>query len=191
MAMQIKIIDDVGKDIGCIDYSYLVKLGLRHQIVKLLIYCDKSRTVLLQQRSKCDDSCPGMWDNSASGHVDANEDNLSAIVRETKEELGLKINFKKLKHIGDYNTEEKLKNGFLRRRTAIYLYLVDSTDINIAINHKELEKIEWVDLSVVEKIVYEHDFVFKGDMLTKGLVKSIEMLLNDLNDSPIYSAKNV
>lgn len=37
------------------------------------------------------DLCPGLWDSSCSGHLDAGEDYDAAAVRELQEELGLVV----------------------------------------------------------------------------------------------------
>ncbi len=37
------------------------------------------------------DTCPGLWDSSCSGHLDAGEDYDAAAIRELQEELGLSV----------------------------------------------------------------------------------------------------
>jgi isopentenyldiphosphate isomerase len=47
--------------------------------------------VFLQKRSMKKDRQPGLWDSSASGHVDSGEDYDACVVRELREELGLEL----------------------------------------------------------------------------------------------------
>jgi isopentenyl-diphosphate Delta-isomerase len=49
------------------------------------------RRVILQRRSLCKENYPGLWDVSAAGHLSAGESAIEAAVRETQEEIGLKI----------------------------------------------------------------------------------------------------
>jgi isopentenyl-diphosphate delta-isomerase type 1 len=63
--------------------------GLCHRAVHVLVF-DHHGRVFLQKRSMLKDMCPGLWDSSCSGHVDAGEEYDVAAVRELGEELGLK-----------------------------------------------------------------------------------------------------
>ena len=62
--------------------------GLLHRAVHILIL-NSSGEVFLQKRSMAKDTHPDCWASSASGHLDAGEDYLSAAIRECKEELGV------------------------------------------------------------------------------------------------------
>ena len=54
---------------------------LRHRAVHVLVF-DEKGAVFLQKRSMGKDSCPGTWDSSCSGHLDAGEDYDAAAVRD-------------------------------------------------------------------------------------------------------------
>jgi len=62
--------------------------GLWHRAVHILAL-NKKGEVFLQKRSRLKDVCPGLWDSSAAGHVDAGEGYEACAVRELGEELGL------------------------------------------------------------------------------------------------------
>jgi len=61
---------------------------LRHRSIHVLVF-DAKGQVFLQKRAQTKDSCPGMWDSSCSGHLDAGEDYDTAAARELREEIGL------------------------------------------------------------------------------------------------------
>jgi isopentenyldiphosphate isomerase len=65
------------------------RLGLMHRATHVLVFNSKGE-VFLQKRSLNKDRQPGLWDSSASGHVDAGEDYDACAVRELGEELGWK-----------------------------------------------------------------------------------------------------
>jgi isopentenyl-diphosphate delta-isomerase type 1 len=64
--------------------------GLLHRAVHVLVF-DAGGRVFLQKRSMKKDLCPGLWDSSCSGHLDAGEDYDAAAVRELGEELGVRV----------------------------------------------------------------------------------------------------
>jgi isopentenyldiphosphate isomerase len=67
------------------------RLGLRHRAVHVLVFNARGE-VFLQKRSLRKDKSPGLWDSSASGHVDSGEEYDACAVRELREEIGLKLN---------------------------------------------------------------------------------------------------
>lgn len=68
--------------------SEVHRLGLRHRAVHVLVFNSRGE-VFLQKRSMSKDRQPGLWDTSASGHVDSGEDYDACAVRELREELGV------------------------------------------------------------------------------------------------------
>ncbi len=70
--------------------SEVHRLGLMHRAVHVLVF-NARREIFLQKRSMKKDRQPGLWDSSASGHVDSGEDYDTCAVRELGEELGLNV----------------------------------------------------------------------------------------------------
>ena len=66
------------------------RLGLMHRAVHVLVF-NAAGQVFLQKRSMKKDRQPGVWDSSASGHVDSGEDYGACTVRELREEIGLQL----------------------------------------------------------------------------------------------------
>ena len=68
--------------------SVVHQLGLKHRATHVLVFNARGE-VFLQKRSMKKDRQPGVWDSSASGHVDSGEDYDASAVRELCEEIGL------------------------------------------------------------------------------------------------------
>ena len=70
--------------------SEVHRLGLLHRAVHVLVFNSRGE-IFLQKRSMKKDRQPGLWDSSASGHVDSGEDYDTTAVREVWEEIGLRL----------------------------------------------------------------------------------------------------
>lgn len=66
------------------------RLGLRHRATHVLVFNARGE-VFLQKRSLKKDRQPGVWDSSASGHLDSGEGYDDCAVRELGEEIGLNV----------------------------------------------------------------------------------------------------
>jgi isopentenyldiphosphate isomerase len=66
------------------------RLGLKHRATHVLVFNSRGE-VFLQKRSMKKDRQPGVWDSSASGHVDSGEDYDTSAARELREEIGLSV----------------------------------------------------------------------------------------------------
>jgi len=64
--------------------------GLLHRAVHVLVFNARGE-VFLQKRSMAKDTSPGLWDSSASGHLDSGEDYDYCARRELREEIGLVV----------------------------------------------------------------------------------------------------
>jgi isopentenyldiphosphate isomerase len=68
--------------------SEVHRLGLMHRAVHVLVFNGRGQ-IFLQKRSMTKDRQPGLWDSSASGHLDTGEEYDACAVREVREEIGL------------------------------------------------------------------------------------------------------
>lgn len=165
--MFIKILNDKNEEIGCISREYVIPMGLRHQIGRVIVYCRNNKSVLLQQRSLNKSTMPGAWDTSSSGHIDAHEESFEGTVRELKEEIGIDASRLELQYVGEYNTYEKLDDGILDRQTVVYALLIDNpTEISFTVDPIELETIDWIELSKIDDL---------GDQMTKGAKQALSI----------------
>lgn len=70
--------------------SQVHRLGLMHRSIHVLVF-NGSREVFLQKRSMNKDRHPGLWDSSASGHLNCGEAYEACALRELREEIGLTL----------------------------------------------------------------------------------------------------
>ncbi len=84
------VVNERDEVIGHRPRSEVHRLGLMHRAVHVLVF-NSTGQVFLQTRSLNKDRQPGVWDSSASGHVDSGEDYDACAVRELGEEIGLRL----------------------------------------------------------------------------------------------------
>lgn len=109
----------------------------------------KGKEMLLQRRSMKKDFGPGALDFSVGGHVSHGETYEQAALRETEEELGIKIQESELKKIGkfyfkaDYETEINMIFGVYTN--------IDIKNFNF--NKDEISEVIYVDIEDVKRMV--------------------------------------
>lgn len=84
------VVNERDEVIGSAPRSEVHRRGLLHRAVHVLVFNARDE-VFLQKRSMTKDRQPGLWDSSASGHVDSGESYDACAVRELREEIGLTL----------------------------------------------------------------------------------------------------
>ena len=82
------VVNERDEVIGRQTRSEVHRLGLMHRAVHVLVF-NSDNDLFLQKRSMAKDRLPGLWDSSASGHLDCGEDYDACALRELGEEIGL------------------------------------------------------------------------------------------------------
>lgn len=82
------VVDESDRVVGRETRATVHRLGLMHRAVHVLVFNSRGE-VFLQKRSMKKDRQPGVWDSSASGHLNCGEDYDACAVRELGEEIGL------------------------------------------------------------------------------------------------------
>ena len=82
------IVDENDQEIGTATRQEVHENNFRHRAVHMLIF-NGTGELLLQKRSPWKDRHPLLWDSSAAGHVEANEQYDESAARELEEELGV------------------------------------------------------------------------------------------------------
>jgi isopentenyldiphosphate isomerase len=85
------VVNERDEVIGQAPRAEVHRRGLMHRAVHVLVF-NAVGSIFLQKRSMTKDRQPGLWESSASGHVDAGEDYDACAVRELREEIGLHLN---------------------------------------------------------------------------------------------------
>lgn len=109
---------------------------LLHPVVHLHII-DGHGHVLLQQRAADKDIQPGKWDTSVGGHVDPGETLREALLRESREELGLH-DIDPI-HLTRYVFESERE----RELVDVNYLIVDPLEVRFDPDPKEIQRLQW------------------------------------------------
>lgn len=85
------VVNERDEIVGQRPRSEVHQLGLMHRAVHVLVF-NAAGQLFLQKRAMRKDRQPGLWDSSASGHVESGEEYEACAVRELAEEIGLCLN---------------------------------------------------------------------------------------------------
>jgi ADP-ribose pyrophosphatase YjhB (NUDIX family) len=113
--------------------------------------------ILLQRRGDVV-SYPGLWNDSASGHVDVGETYLEAALRETKEEIG--VSGVSLVELGKHYGEEKEGSRIRKAFNMLYCGVFNGTPV---IDPSEVSEAAWFSRDEVARLIKE-----KPDDFTPG-----------------------
>lgn len=121
--------------------------GWLHRAVHVLVF-DATGRVFLQKRSMNKDLCPGLWDSSASGHLEAGEDYDTAAVRELAEEIGVRGGVRPVRWFRLAACRETAQEF-------VWVYRLRH-DAPLVLDPDEIERGEWLAPSDVTARVAEH-----------------------------------
>ena len=117
------------------------KKGLWHKAAVVFIINKDNSKVLLQKRSATKRLWPNLWDVTAGGHVLTGELGYQAIIRETKEEIGIDIQKQDLEFIGA-TISENIKGDIINRHfNEYYVVHMDIDEKELKLQTEEVQEI--------------------------------------------------
>ena len=138
------IVDDHDQVIGQCARREVHRLGHKHRAVHVLVFNTRGE-VFLQKRSMSKDTHPGVWDSSASGHVDSGEHYDACAVRELREEIGLVVGTPP-QRLFKIDACEETGQEF------VWIYKLDSEG-PFTLHPEEIERGEWFSAEHVDNWV--------------------------------------
>lgn len=152
------------------------KKGLWHKAVVLFIISNDNQKVLLQLRSATKKLWPNLWDITAGGHVLSKELGYQAVIRETKEEIGINIKKEDLLFIGStrsVNIEGEIINKHFNE---FYVVHKDINIENITLEKEEVENIKWFNKEdIIKRVKNNYDGITDKQGCWQYLLKYFEL----------------
>ncbi|MCI8617782.1 MAG: NUDIX domain-containing protein [Clostridia bacterium] len=169
------VLDENGNKTGeILTREQIHKKGLCHRIVVIAII-DAQRNILMQQRSKNKAKNPEKWDVAAAGHVSSGQTSIEAAMRETLEEVGIKVNEEELEYVLTYKNKENVEEDYIDNQ--IYdCYIVKRDKINlrnIKVQESEVEQVKLCNLKEFNQII-ENGNIMERDELYKKIIEYLK-----------------
>ena len=162
--MNVVYVDKNDKEIGTGSISDALERGIIVRIARVFLF-NSNGELLIQKRSDTHKSFPGRWDQTAAGHVDADETYLNAATRELEEEMGIRGAL--LKEAAKFYTEERDKRKTIRRFNMLFTGVYDG---EVRIDTHEVSDFRWVMLSELKKEMKESPQRF-----AEGFIKTVSV----------------
>ena len=118
------------------------KNGYWHRAVYAFII-DNNGNVLLQKRSANKKLWPNMWDVTVGGHVDSGEFGRQALIRESKEELGIEISDEDIKYLVGSTSINEQGDIINKHYNECYLITKNIDVSNIVIQKEEVSEVKY------------------------------------------------
>ena len=139
--------------------------SLVHRAVHCAVFHPDGR-ILLQKRALTKRVQPGRWDMSVGGHLISGEDWSDALLRETEEELGVKVSFPSFR----FRFEIQERNDFESENIRVYSLTYSGP---FRFQKEEIDEIRFFDLRELADRIARRD----AEDLTPLLRREIPLLL--------------
>ncbi len=154
------------------EYGGIIPTGQQTGVASIFIWRrnDGKLQILLQTRSPQKRVWPSYLDVSAAGHIDFGEQPMTAALRETEEEIGLKLNANDFIFIGTLPVVSTYPDPHEPELHFIYAFEA-KTDLQLNFTDEEVVAADWYDVDEVLK------FVHAGENSTHKIAK---------HDTPLF-----
>lgn len=140
---------------------------LLHPVVHLHVFTPGRGALLLQKRSAAKMIQPGKWDTAVGGHVDYGESVAEALLRETREELG--VDASAATAVGRYVWESSVE----RELVNIFEMVADPDTFRSDFDPEEVEEVRFWPVEEIKA-------AFGKEILTPNLEKELQRVYPEI-----------
>ncbi|MBO5517305.1 MAG: NUDIX domain-containing protein [Firmicutes bacterium] len=124
--------------------------GMYRLVVHVCIFNSKGE-MLIQKRKDDIVRWPGYWDVSVGGHASSGDTSSSAAQRETKEELGLSIEFDEVRPV----LTVQFPDGF----DDFYVLQIDVDPEGLNLQKEEVAAVQWASQAEIDAMIDDGSFI--------------------------------
>lgn len=155
---MIEVLDKNGNGTGIIKCKSEIKeKGLPHKGASIIIF-NNNNEILIHRRNNNKKVYPGLWSSFIRGHVKAYESSLDAIIRETKEELGIELRKEDIKFLYSLNTIDKINDNYINNIFFDNYITTMNVDINdIKLQDDEVSEVKFISPIDLKNMIINKD----------------------------------
>jgi len=125
--------------------------GEYRMVTHICILNSKANKMLIQKRLETKHPYPGRWDLSCGGSVVSGETSAQGAHRELLEELGLDVDFSKIR--------PSLTTNFDKGFNDIYILQMDVDLNSLKLQPTEVERVEWASRRKIKRLIKQNKFI--------------------------------
>lgn len=138
---------------------------------------DNGIELLLQKRAARKLTWPGYWDASAAGHVDFGEEPLTAALRETEEEIGLRLKPASLQLLFVYrqHLQDDVSGVIENEFQWVYGHCYEGS-AEFIVDESEVAMVKWVGVGEFRRLIANKstpEIVLQGDAYFHNLLHAL------------------
>ncbi|OGI67672.1 hypothetical protein A2732_00055 [Candidatus Nomurabacteria bacterium RIFCSPHIGHO2_01_FULL_40_10] len=112
---------------------------------------------MIQKRASTVSNHPNEWDISSAGHCSAGESDITSALRETEEELGLKLTPKDFTLIGTVKQMSKREGYINNEINPVYVVKMDLELNKINMQEEEVSEVKFIPRKELQKLIEDKD----------------------------------
>ena len=128
-----------------------IPTGHYRMVVHVCVFGSDGK-MLIQRRQPFKRSWSGMWDLTVGGSAVSGDTSLSAAIRETSEEIGIKLVPDELRRILTIETTTGVFDD-------IYIVQNDLDETALTLQYEEVEQVKWADIDEIKSLVKDGGFI--------------------------------
>ena len=144
---QLEYVNEHDEVIGVTSFQECFENQLTARAARVFLFDDTGK-LYIQRRALSMTSAPGLWDQSAAGHLNVGESYEHAAARETEEELGIKgLTLHEIAYY--YHEEPHPKHTVVKRFNKLFVAQYDGQPITF--DPREVIDGRWVSIDQLEE----------------------------------------
>lgn len=176
------LVNEEDEEIGYCEKMDAHRKEYLHRAFSLFIYHKTDHKMLMHKRALGKYHSGGLWTNSCCSHPRYGENLMDAVIRRTKEELGLDISSyaDELKEVGRFHYYKKYSTCAENEIDHVFLLTMEKQPI-LDVEPDEIAEVQWESIDAIAKELGKNP-----DRFTAWFPQAFELVVSSLKQDAVY-----
>lgn len=176
------LVNEEDEEIGYCEKMDAHRKEYLHRAFSLFIYHKADHKMLIHKRALGKYHSGGLWTNSCCSHPRYGEDLMDAVIRRTKEELGLDISSytDELKKVGKFHYYKKYSTCAENEIDHVFLLTIEKQPI-LDVDPDEIAEVQWESINAVAQALEKNP-----DQFTAWFPQAFELVVSSLKQDAVH-----